>query len=66
MILDGIAALHATFYEDAATLALPYLCDPARYYTALSPQTGHRERGATPVAERILHGWESAANARAT
>ena len=57
-VLDGIAALHATFYEDAETLALPYLCDPARYYTALAPRTGHRERGATPVAERILRGWE--------
>ncbi len=58
LVLDGIAAAHATFYEDATTLALPYLCDPARYYTALSPRTGRRELGATPVAERILHGWD--------
>ncbi len=57
-VLDGVAALHATFYEAPETLALPYLCDPARYYTALSPRTGRRERGVTPVAERILHGWD--------
>ena len=57
-MLDGIAALHATFFADAATLALPYLCDPARYYTALAPRTGRHELGATPVAERILRGWE--------
>jgi hypothetical protein len=56
-MLDGIAALHATFYQAAETLALPYLCDPARYYMALAPRTGRSERGATPVAERILHGW---------
>src|SRR5262249_2193951 len=58
-LLEGIAALHATFFAEEATLkAAPYLCAPARYYTALAPETGRRELGATPVAERILPGWE--------
>lgn len=56
--LKGIAALHATCFEDAATLALPFLCAPERYFTALAPATGVRELEATPVAARIVRGWE--------
>lgn len=56
--LGGIAALHAAYFEDAATLALPFLCAPERYFTALAPATGRRERDATPVAARIVRGWE--------
>src|SRR5262249_54277971 len=51
-LLEGISALHTAFFADEATLkTAPYLCAPARYYTALAPETGRRELGATPVAE---------------
>src|SRR5262249_42018076 len=44
-LLEAFAALHATFFADAATLdALSCLCSPEHYYTALSPATGRRER----------------------
>ncbi len=58
LALEGIAALHATYFEDAKTLALPCLCAPNRYFTALAPRTGRREMGTTPVAARIARGWE--------
>ncbi len=60
VILEAMAALHATFFE------LPDLTDPAlnlcrleHVYTVFGPQTGRREVGRPDeVPSRIREGWE--------
>lgn len=58
--LDGLAALHATFWE-APELADPSFgfCTPWYLYTSFSPETGRREAGhPNEIVGRIREGWE--------
>nr|MBA3417078.1 phosphotransferase [Chloroflexia bacterium] len=58
--LDGLAALHATFWE-APELADPTfgLCTSWCLYTSLSHETGHREAAhPNEIVRRIREGWE--------
>ena len=59
-ILDALAALHATFWNEAeATDAAPGFCTPEQRFHAFSPETGRREAGGVDVYPRIIQeGWE--------
>jgi len=60
LILDGLAALHAAFWEEpeAADPALGF-CTPEQRYRSFSPETGQREVGGPDFYPRIIRdGWE--------
>ncbi len=58
--LSAMAALHASFLNDAALLNPDLnLCDICHTYTVFGPETGRSELGRTDeVPKRILEGWE--------
>ena len=58
-VLDALAVLHSTFWG-ASILADPALglCDPAQYFTCLSPERLCYEREAHAFVSDILEGWE--------
>ena len=59
LFLDALAAVHTTFWDDAATIdARAELCTPEHRYHAFSPETGRREGAGPDLYPRIIHeGW---------
>ena len=57
--LDALAALHATFWDEEATVAsTPGLCSPKDRYRAFSPETVWREGDGPDVYPQIIReGW---------
>jgi hypothetical protein len=59
-ILDALAAMHATFWNDAeAADPASGFCTPEARYRAFSPETGRREASGSDFYPRIIReGWD--------